>query len=235
MNNTDWIEAYFDDALSPEEVILFEKKIKEDPEFNKQVEFRRQIEKQLKEAADYQRTKTNIESILSEKKAIPFSSKTLWAIAASVVILVSLYALFGLERQNNNLVDDENPTKEEYHKPEMIETPQKADLYQLNDVDRIKFKPEYVIYISDEEKEIVYSDKEGQSITKKGLVLSILTSDTSSIELIYHGASTPQTGYYIYLHDTLINALENWELKSTNDNNLIYLDKTNLKIYNNPQ
>ncbi|MBC8490627.1 MAG: hypothetical protein H8D45_31815, partial [Bacteroidetes bacterium] len=69
-DNFDLIEEFFEGVLTKEEENLFERKLREDPEFAREFRFRKDIVKHLKDANEYQRTKKNVKGILNQKNNI---------------------------------------------------------------------------------------------------------------------------------------------------------------------
>ena len=95
LNNDDYnlIEKYFDSALSSEELENFNLKLKQEPDFDKEFRFRKEIRDQLRKVNEYQRTKKNVAAILNTKRSV-FKKKLTWfAIAASVILLIGIYFL----------------------------------------------------------------------------------------------------------------------------------------------
>lgn len=69
-DNFDLIEAFFEGVLTKEEENLFERKLRDDPEFAREFRFRKDIVKHLKNANEYQSIRENVKNILNQKNNI---------------------------------------------------------------------------------------------------------------------------------------------------------------------
>lgn len=87
------INKYFNDTLSDQEYVLFNKLLQEDPAFKEEFLFQKDLKKalQLNQRESLKATLQGFEKDLEQKKNI-FTSKT-WLAAASVIILLGIGAL----------------------------------------------------------------------------------------------------------------------------------------------
>lgn len=139
MNDKDinLIEEYIEGNLEGEKLLSFENRLKTDESLSKEYKQRLKLANLWVDAEEYQNTKTEISRIIQKEKSKHFLNNRFYtlSIAASIIILISMYFLLFHENsanQNGNVnqfanVDDSVSNKEntivfQYDEPDKLAT-----------------------------------------------------------------------------------------------------------------
>jgi len=98
----DLIEDYIDGNLSPKEMKDFRERMAEDPELYKLYQIRQKLAESWNKADEYEAIRRNIaDSIKSEKSLMSSLRKYYIPLAATIVILLSVYFGIKISQKNN--------------------------------------------------------------------------------------------------------------------------------------
>ena len=239
-NDFELIEAFFDDDLSLSEKEIFDEKLKNDPEFAKNFKFRKTIVEHLRKANNYQKTKKNVAGILNARKTISISSKTYFAIAASILILFGIFIIIKqYDIKNDDILVEQEIDTLEYITSEMVVIPEKAGIYIYGESMNYNIEPGQFLQISN------YNEKTHENLpdtlkpgNRSGYLLNynviyIYKEDGLTDTIFYTTADTVAEGKYMYLNDSMVEGDVYWKLRSlkkTNKIKLILRDSLRNKI-----
>jgi len=220
--NFDLIEAFFDGELTKEEEKSFERKLREDPEFAREFKFRKDIKKHLKDANEYQSTKENVKGILNQKNNIFLNTKTYFAIAASIIVMLGIYFLITLTGNDNKdeLITEQENDSTYFLKPQIDKLETKADIHFYDGISDYKIVPGQLIEINypeskppDDYEDTVRFHAESYMSVKTNM-LFVFNPDGTIDTLSYTTQDIISTGKYMYFNDSLINGEVYWYLQS---------------------